>query len=387
MKRTAAEAFAPAVPANGVFQPSTSAILDPKAYFAQFQQAAMQGKSLAPPGTVAITPPAAASTAPVPGAEKSEVQLQVEAASAVKCSNIVKEKGANFTTVVAIEALSTMATKSSYKLREELLRQPHVKQLCERVKNLLLQPPRGLPLETLAKAAWCLVRFPDEVLGTPAATLGPIARLLGSDASWHANTASQILWCLAKVDNSKLILQHKQLVTQVVKELVRDAGRRVAELSQEELVNMLSTIAKARVHIPIKGENQTVRCEANDELYFSYASKRIIAEIDTIDGRVVADVAHVHAEAGIRDEKLFKAICPRIMAKQKELDEKTMGRCIKAYARFMIPLREEAQGFRTMAVVAKGDFIRPSDKPKKIGPKTYDKPVALYDKTQLHSRA
>merc|ERR1719235_2855732 len=96
-----------------------------------------------------------------------------------------------------------------------------------------------------------------------------------------------------------------------------------------------------------------------------------------MDVRLVADVAHVHAQAGVRDEKLFKAICPRIMAKQKELDEKAMGRCIKAYARFMIPLREEAQGFRTMAVVAKGDFIRPSDKPKKEGPKTTT--------TRLHS--
>jgi hypothetical protein len=395
MKRTAAQAFAtPPVPTSGVFQPNGNAMLDPKAYFAQFQQAAMQGQAVAPPGTV---PPAAASTAPAPAEEKSEVHLEVEAASAIKCARILQEKGANFTTTVAIEALTTMATKSSYKLREELLRQPHVKKLCERVRTVLLQPPTGLSLEVLSKAAWSLIRFPDEVLGDPAVTLGPLARLLKTASTWHANIASRILYVLAKANTNPkelnfhkpLIMQpeHKHLVTQVVKEFIRDAGRRVAELSQEELVNMLSSIAKARVHIPIKGENQTVRCQANDELYFSYASKRIIDEVDTMDGRVVADVAHVHAEAGIRDEKLFKAICPRIMAKQKELDEKTMGRCIKAYARFMIPLREEQQGFRTMAVVAKGDFIRPSEKPKRSGPRTYDKPLQLYEKTQLHSRA
>lgn len=389
MKRTAADAFA--APAGGAVQPSKAAMMDPKAYFAQFQQAAMAGKAFAVPG-MDVAPAAAASTAPAPGSEeKSEIQRQVESASAVKCATIVRDKGANFTTVVAIEALSTMATKSSYKLREELLRQPHVKKLCERVRNVLLQPAAGMGLEILAKAAWCLVRFPDEVLGEAAKTLAPLAGRLASARAldgWHVNTASQILHCLVKAGSLKgeIIQQYKALVTQVVKELVRDAGRRVNELSQEALCNLLSSITKARVYIPMKGQQQTVRLEANDEVYFQLASKRIIAEVGEMDVRLVAEVAHVHAESGVRDEKLFKAICPRIMEKSKDLDEKAMGRCIKAYARFMIPLREEAQGFRTMAVVAKGDFIRPSDKPKKTGPKKYDTPVALYPKTQLHNR-
>jgi len=394
MKRTAADAFSPAVvsadiaaAASGFFQPSKNAMLDPKAYFAQFQQAAMQGKALAAPGTVAVAP-AAASTAPAPGADaKTEIQQQVESASAIRCANLVKDKGANFTTVVAIAALSTMATKSSYKLREELLGQPAVKNLCERVRNTLSSPPAGLGLELLTKAAWCLTRFPDEVMGAKAETLGSLARQLASadpNTGWSANTASKVLWCLTKAD---VITAHKALVTQVLKELLRDKARRVPELSHEEMVNMLTTIAKSRVHLTKrKGENQTVRLEANDELYFELASKRICAEAMKMDVRVVAEVAHVHAEAGIRDEKLFKAICPRIMEKSKDLDTKTMAKCIKAYARFMIPLREEAQGFRTMAVVAKGDFIRPSDKPKKTGPKTYDQPIPLYAKTQLHSR-
>lgn len=389
MKRSAGEAFAAAAPAGGNFQPSKTAMLDPKAYFAQFQQAAMAGQALAAPGTTSPAVAAAASTAPAPSEEKSDVQKQVESASAVKCATIVRDKGANFTTVVAIEALSTMATKSSYKLREELLRQPHVKKLCERVRKTLESPSAGLSLELLSRAAWCLVRFPDEVIGAPTVTLGHLARLLSGDpVSPAPNTCAQVLVVLAKVQHEKkpIIMQHKDLVSKVVKEFVKDNGRKIAHLSQESLADMLTAITKSRVYIPLKGQQQTVRLEANDELYFSYASKRIIDEVDTIDGRVVAGVAHVHAEAGVRDEKLFKAICPRIMAKQKELDTKTMGRCIKAYARFMIPLREEAQGFRTMAIVAKGDFIRPSDKPKKTGPKTFDQPVALYPKTQVHGR-
>jgi len=400
MKRSAVEAFAPAAPATGVFQPSANAMLDPKAYFAQFQQAAMQGQSVAAPGTVITPQVAAAATAALE--EKTEIQQQVEKASAVRCAQIVKDKSSNFTTVVAIAALETMATKSSYHLREELLRQQPVKKLCERVRDLLLNPPSGLSLEILSKAAWCLVRFPKEVLGTAAETLAPLAkRLEAADpgTGWHGDTAARILWCLTKASDGEgpkavnVIMGHKRLVSKVVKELVRDIGRRVGELSQESLINLLSSITMSRVFKPSEGEGrrsggamQTVRLEANDDLYFSYASKRVIDEVDTIDAKLIADVAHVHANAGIRDETLFKAICPRIMAKQKELDVKTMGNCIKAYARFMIPLREESQGFRTMAVIAKGDFIRPSDKPKKTGPKKYDMPVPLYSATQLHSR-
>merc|ERR1740138_671974 len=125
-----------------------------------------------------------------------------------------------------------------------------------------------------------------------------------------------------------------------------------------------------------------VHAEANDELLFSIAARRIEEEVEEIDAKLLADIIHTHNEIGIRNEKLFKAVCPLICRKQKELDETTMGKVIKAYRRFMIPLKEEAQGFRTMAVVSKGDFIRPSEKPKRTTKKTFDHPVQLYDKTQ-----
>jgi hypothetical protein len=383
MKRSAAEAFGAAVPAAGVFQPSMGAMLDPKAYFAQFQQAALNGFPLAPPGTptTAIASPAVA--AATQGGEKSELEQQIEEASAVRCAAIVKEKGANFTTTVAILALTTMATKSSWHHREELLKQRHVRTLCDRVRSVLASPPPGLPLDVLAQAAWSLTRFPVDVLGTASATLAPIARLLGS-STWHANVAAKIIFSLAKAE---VITSHKQVLSKVVQELIRDAGRRVAELDHEGLINLMSAIALARIYkTERRGENESVRCEPNDEIYFSYASKRIIAEMERIDARLLAEVPHVHNQTGIRDEKLFKALCPKIMAKQKDIEDKAMAKCIKAYTRFMIPLREEAQGFRTKAVVAKGDFIRPSDKPVKMGPKTYDKPQALYPTPSLYPK-
>jgi len=325
-------------------------------------------------------PPAASSG----GCDRSEIMQQIAQASAIKCAGIVKEKGVNFTTAVALEALNTMATKSSYKLREELVRQPPVRKLCLRIQDLLRAPPPGLSLETLARAIWNLTRFPEEVRGDSKATMGPTARVLSGlqPTQWDADSASKVLWSLAKVD---IVGEHKQLVSQIVEDLVRDKGRRVNELSDEALVNLLWSVARSRRHFHA-GDQPTVHAEANDELLFSQAAKRVMDTFEKVDVRLLADLIHTHSEIGIKNEKLFKVLCPRLVAKQKELREDVMGKVIKAYTRFMIPLREEAQGFRTMAVVQKGDFIRPSDKPRKQGKRTYDHPVALYAKTQLHPR-
>mmetsp|Transcript_138133 Transcript_138133/g.358826 ORF Transcript_138133/g.358826 Transcript_138133/m.358826 type:complete len:385 (-) Transcript_138133:83-1237(-) len=384
MKRTAAEAFAaPAVPVPaGVpapgFQPGGAAMFDPKAYFAQWQQAAASGQ--VPVAPAAPSAPAAAVASPA-----NELLQQVQEISAVRCAAIVKEKGDNFTTAVQIEALHTMALKSSYKLREELVKQPHVRRLCLRVVELARKPPQGLALPQLAKAVWSITRFPDDVRGDAQLYLGPAARLLGGaqQTAWNAETASRILWCLARTD---AIGPHKQLASQVVREIVRDKGARMAELSHEACIDLLYAIARARVH-DHKGDHRTVHLEANDEQLFDFVAKKVIQEVDQISVQLLADLVHTHAEVGLRKEGLFKALCPRLVEGQKELREDVMAKVIKAYTRFMIPLKEEAQGFRTMAVVAKGDFMRPSDKPKRTGKKTFDKPQALFSKTQLHARA
>jgi len=380
MKRNAEQAFqAPA------FQPSKSAMLDPKAYFAQYTQQAYAA-AVAPKTGAAAVGVASAAAAAEP--EKSEIHKEVMEASAVKCASIVKEKGANFTTTVAIEALNTMGTKSSYKLREELFKQPQVKKLCSRVKELVTRPPSGFSFATVTKAAWCLSRFPDEALGEDkGATLKATANVLMSTppTTWIADDASKVLWVLAKADNGAVILEHKNLVTKVLTELVRDKGRRVQHLSHEAMVQLCHAIARARRHIK-KGDLQTIHSEVCDSEYFDFVAARVEAELDTIDVKLLADLIHTHNEIGLKNEKLFKTICPRIIANDKQLNTKSMGEVIKAYTRFMIPLREEQQGFRTMAIVAKGDFIRPSDKPKREGKKVFEKPIPLYEKTQLHAR-
>eukprot|EP00931_Biecheleriopsis_adriatica_P106963 TRINITY_DN81306_c0_g1_i1.p1 TRINITY_DN81306_c0_g1~~TRINITY_DN81306_c0_g1_i1.p1 ORF type:complete len:391 (+),score=108.49 TRINITY_DN81306_c0_g1_i1:19-1191(+) len=390
MKRSAADAFgaAGAAPAPATFAPTGAAMMDPKAYFAQWQKAAATGAQVPFAAAMGATPVAA--PAPVAAAaspeEKTEIHKQVEAASAVRCAAIVKEKGQNFTPVVAIEALCTMATKSSFKLREDLLKQPPVRNLCKRVQEIL-KKPQGVDLLTISRAAEALTKFPDEASPEKAAGLGSIAKSLSSltSSEWSADTAARILWSLAKCGKGEAIQQNKHIVSHVVKELVRDKGRRVNELSHEGLMRMLWAIAKARMHNR-QGDMQTVHTEENDSIIFQYASKRVIDEVEEIPVSLLAELVYTHHEIGIRDEKLFRAMCPQIVEKQKELREDQMAKCIKAYTRFMIPLKEKAQGFRTMAVVQKGDFIRPSDKPKTMGKKTYEKPQALYPSTQLHAK-
>jgi hypothetical protein len=388
MKRTASEAFTP----DGV------ALLDPKVYFQQWQQHCFAASStpstslsqrraestVGTSGHRGSTYAASTTAAPTAESEKSEIMLQVEEVSAVKCATIVKDKGANFTTAVALEAFNTMATKSSFKLREELCRQPQVKRLCKRVQGLLAKPPPGLSFEMLSRAAWNMVHFPEEVRGDAQATMGPTAHSLGATqaSDWSANSAARIIWSLAKAE---VVAQYKPLVSQVVAELVAFKGRRMNELTDENLIGLQWAIARARRYMK-EGEHRTVHAETNDELLFELAANRVIERVERMDARLLADLVNAHAEIGIRNEPLFKALCPRIVDKQSDIRDDIMGKVIKVYARFMIPLRKEQQGFRTMATVSKGDFIRPSDKPKKQGRRTYDHPVALYDSTQLHTR-
>lgn len=368
MKRSADEAF------GGAFQPTGAALMDPKAYFAQWQQASQAQ--------------AAAEEAKANEfVEKSELQQQIESVSAVKCASIVQEKGQNFSPVVAIEALCTMAKKSSFKLREDLFKQPHVRKLCQRVQEILKNPPSSVDMFDISRAAEALAKFPDDARGDAAQSVGAVANSLSrlKTTDWTADSAAKLLWSLARYGKGEEIQKHKQAVSYIVKELVRDKGRRVHELSYEALTHMLWAVARARLQ-KRTGDLQSVHTEESDGLLFQIATRRVIDEIDRFPVSLLADIIYTHHEIGIKNERLFRVICPKIVSKQNEIREDQMAKCIKAYARFMIPLKEEAQGFRTMAVVQKGDFLRPSDKPKPQGKKTYDKPQALYPEPMLHAK-
>ncbi|CAE7883466.1 unnamed protein product [Symbiodinium microadriaticum] len=326
-------------------------MLDPKAYFAQWQAAAQQAATIP-------------QLSPEEDTEQDAVLHQVSSLSAVRCAAHVKEKGQNFTSLVAIEALCTMATKSSFKLREDLFRQPHVKALCKKIQELLSQPPPALDLRDLSRAAEALAKFPEEARGNAAMSMGAIANSMSqlNTSDWSADTASKLLWSLARCGDGEEIRKNKHVVSHVVKELVRDKGRRIQELSYDGLVQTVHTQELRIAQLDLGAHAM----QESDNFLFQLTSRRICDEIDRIP--------------------VTPAICPKIVSKQKELREDQMAKCIKAYTRFMIPLKEQAQGFRTMAVVQKGDFLRPSDKPKPQGKKTYEKPQALYPDTQLHAK-
>lgn len=341
--------------------------MDPKAYFAQWQQAANAQAVVAEEKASEFV-------------EKSELQQQLESVSAVKCASIIQEKGQNFSPVVAIEALCTMAKKSSFKLREDLFKQPHVRQLCKRVQEILKAPPANMDMFDISRAAEALAKFPDDARGDAAMSVGAVANSLSrlKSSNWSADSAAKLLWSLARYGKGEEILKHRQ-------ELVRDKGRRVHDLSYEGLTHILWAVTRARFQ-KRTGDLQSVHTEDSDNLLFQIAAKRVIDEIDRFPVSLLADIIYTHHEIGIRNERLFRVICPKIVSKQNEIREDQMAKCIKAYARFMIPLKEEAQGFRTMAVVQKGDFLRPSDKPKPQGKKTFDKPQALYPEPMLHAK-
>ncbi|CAJ1361052.1 unnamed protein product [Effrenium voratum] len=170
-----------------------------------------------------------------------------------------------------------------------------------------------------------------------------------------------------------------------IQDLVRDRGRKLQDLSYEDLTQLLRTVARARLD-KRDTDMQTVRTEDNDRYLFQLADRRICDEVDQIPVWLLAEVIYTHHQIGIKNDRLFKVLCPKIVTKQKDLREDQMARCIKAYRRFSVPLKEEAQGFRTMAIVQKGDFLRPSDKPKNMGKKVFEKPQALYPEPMLHAK-
>eukprot|EP00913_Durusdinium_trenchii_P027202 g25522.t1 len=231
---------------------------------------------------------------------------QIESVSAVKCASIVQEKGQNFSPVVAIEALCTMAKKSSFKLREDFV-----------------------DMFDISRAAEALAKFPDDARGDAAQSVGAVANSLSrlKTTDWTADSAAKLLWSLARYGKGEEIQKHKQAVSYI--ELVRDKGRRVHELSYEALTHMLWAVARARLQ-KRTGDLQSVHTEESDGLLFQIATRRVIDEIDRFPVSLLADIIYTHHEIGIKNERLFRVICPKIVSKQNEIREDQMAKCIKA---------------------------------------------------------
>eukprot|EP00746_Dinoflagellata_sp_MGD_P008088 gnl/MRDRNA2_/MRDRNA2_116128_c0_seq1.p1 gnl/MRDRNA2_/MRDRNA2_116128_c0~~gnl/MRDRNA2_/MRDRNA2_116128_c0_seq1.p1 ORF type:complete len:438 (-),score=98.99 gnl/MRDRNA2_/MRDRNA2_116128_c0_seq1:73-1386(-) len=156
----------------------------------------------------------------------------------------------------------------------------------------------------------------------------------------------------------------------------KDEGKAAKAMTPQALVDLSARISYSRLHRYGENSPRTVRHAPEDPETFEWIAHQVISSVSSFSGPQLCAVATNFARIGIANKALFEAMAPRILARQKQIGERIMGNAIKAYRKFAFPLAPEKQGWRTIAKVCKGDFQRPSDKPK-AAKQTFDKPVPL----------
>ncbi|CAD7941197.1 unnamed protein product [Amoebophrya sp. A25] len=119
--------------------------------------------------------------------------------------------------------------------------------------------------------------------------------------------------------------------------------------------------------------------EPQEESVFHAISKRVLLIYGSMNLKHIADLVSIFASFGLKDEELFDALAGTILKNKGKMSEHDFQQVLRAYIKFNLPLREETAGFRNVAVLGKGDFTRPSDKPKRER-FTYQRPEALEDR-------
>lgn len=374
MKRTADQAFAAEFGTSGQkFMPS-----DPKAYYAQWcksmKMAASSGASACGSSSVMGDTMSVGLTSI--SADRDGLIATLEESSAHKCVELLRGKVDTINPVAAVAGLMVMATKSSIKLREELMKLATVKNLHNRVTKMIKDPNNFLykqPLRTVIRACYAVGKMVGEKCEDKALFDVAIKKTTEQPLKmWSADELSQMLWAMAKAE---VIAQdkHRAFVDKVVTEII--SYSRVKEFSVQSIVDLCWAISKARyfeVH-----ESPTVRQGHDDQELFEAIAKRVQDNKEDFTAVQAAELACHYGRIGIKLPDFMDALSQRIMAKQKDISDERLAATITVYRKFMLPLKDPAQGFRTMAVVVKGDFVRPSDKPKKKK-QEFDKPVALF---------
>jgi hypothetical protein len=106
------------------------------------------------------------------------------------------------------------------------------------------------------------------------------------------------------------------------------------------------------------------------------AQATISSNVDAGYLKILIDCVCIFALFGFKDEKLFATLTPIFLKNRARIGEKEFNDVMQAYIKFNLPFREGAVGMRQVAIVAKGDFMRPSDKPRRAKFK-YDRPEPL----------
>eukprot|EP00392_Amoebophrya_sp_AT5.2_P015951 g16177.t1 len=211
-----------------------------------------------------------------------------------------------------------------------------------------------------------------------------------------ARTISMVLYCFALVCNQNFVSNPQALAKLaldrgVLRSLYADVlhGNGIASLDSAQLCELAYSVSKWNLLYT------QVLCSTNklsaahglgiahreplEERVFHAISARVAQIAESVPLKHLSDLVAVFAFFGLKDEDLFNKIAPLFLKGKSKMSDHDFQQVLKAYIKFNLPLREQAVGFRTVAIMGKGDFTRPSDKPKKQKFQ-YQRPEALQDR-------
>ncbi|CAD7956052.1 unnamed protein product [Amoebophrya sp. A120] len=181
----------------------------------------------------------------------------------------------------------------------------------------------------------------------------------------------------------------KGLIRTLYHDVVR--GQQIADMESAQVCELAYAVAKFnQLYTQTLASKNDLSAAAGlgiahrepvEEQVFNKISEKIQMSKDSISLKHLADIVSVYALFGLKDEQLFHSLAPIFLTEKAKgkLNDFDFQQTLKAYIKFNLPLREEAQGFRNIAVIGKGDFTRPSDKPKKEK-FAYHRPEPLQDR-------
>lgn len=271
-----------------------------------------------------------------------------------------------------VAALFKIASTATMKAREACLSDKTVVSIASKLRLSLRNAKLAsvnLPAKAASEGLYALAKM-DMLHKDREAVAGAAAACERADIKlWDSKSMTKLVYGMAR---SGFAAHFKPLITSVVREI----EPRTRELEMDSLLECMWGITKGTVHTLTETKGVMIRTETAEENLFRAVAERAILHATSLEPRQMSDIVHNFAQIGMKHERLFKCLGDRILKKQDKMTDEQMLKAVKAYQRFGIPLRDAPQGFKDTAIVAKGDFLRPSDKPppKKF---RYDRPPPI----------
>mmetsp|Transcript_92582 Transcript_92582/g.247588 ORF Transcript_92582/g.247588 Transcript_92582/m.247588 type:complete len:371 (-) Transcript_92582:283-1395(-) len=307
-----------------------------------------------------------------PKAATTDLVTKVEGlTSAFDVVKLVQDRVEQLTATHQAVVLFQIAQLAGNKARAEVRANKSMLRLADRMKQTLRTAKTSsvlLPARVAIKGLYALAKL-DMVGGERAACEGCAAACQRTPlCEVDSRSLTMFIFAMAKSGMSR---EHKQLLGQFVAEL----KPRTREVEFDNLLEAMWGVCTSMTQ-PAEGQRSMVRTESCEEALFNAVAERAVLHAASLEPRQLSDIVHNFAQIGLRHTQLFNVLSERILKNQHKLTADQMLKAVKAYQRFGIALREAPQGFTDTAIIAKGDFIRPSDKPpaKKF---RYERPPPL----------